>query len=291
MATSPSKEEQLLKIIKEGVPGKKPSPEEQLLKVIKEGSQVSNAAPNTVAPPAAPAGNLKLKPPQPPPAVQPAKPEAKPSLAGGAAAAGPLVAPKAEPAEPAEQPAASAPPSARGLLKGLAQALVARSALGTHGLAAFWRIEVINRLLALVFVLLLGGFIYFVGLGKPNLEKTASHFPRPPARSAKDTEHEAFLTSGEYVEMTKKRDIFNREPRAAVEGPVVADKPAEQQNKANLQLVGIYFSEAPEVIIEDKVKKKTYFLKEGDHFEGIKVKSIRQDRVILESGGAEWELM
>ena len=55
--------------------------------------------------------------------------------------------------------------------------------------------------------------------------------------------------------------------------------------------MGIYFSEEPEVIIEDKAEKKTYFLKEGENIKEIKVKSIRQDRVILESDGVDWELM
>ncbi len=37
MATQPSPEEKLFKVIKEGAPAKKPSPEEKLFKVIKEG--------------------------------------------------------------------------------------------------------------------------------------------------------------------------------------------------------------------------------------------------------------
>ena len=285
MATQPSPEEQLLKIIKEGVPVKKPLPEEQLLKVIKDGSQAASVAAGTIAPPASSAVNLKLKPPQAQPYVLPAKTDAKPSLggAGAVAAAVPIVPPKAE---PAAQPASSAPSSLLGYFQGAAQDLAVRYVSGAQCLAVFWRIEVINRLLALVFVLLLGGFIYFVVLGRPSIEKTVSHFPRPPVRSMKAGNHEAFMTSGEYVNISKKRDIFSREQRVAV-----ADKPTDPQTKTDLQLVGIYFSEAPEVIIEDKAEKKTYFLKVGDNIKGIKVKSIRPDRVILESGGTDWELM
>ena len=290
MAAQPSPEEQLLKIIKEGVPAKKPLPEEQLLKIIKEGSQAANVATSTISPPASSAVNLKIKQPQSPPSVLPAKTDAKPSLggAGAVAAAVPIVPPKAE---SAGQPASSPPSSPLGYFKGAAQALAVRYASGAQCLAIFRRIEVINRLLAFVLVLLLGGFIYFVVLGRPNIEKTVSHFPRPPVRSMKAGNHEAFMTSGEYVKMSKQRDIFSREQRAAVEGAAVADKPTDPQTKTDLQLVGIYFSEAPEVIIEDKAEKKTYFLKEGDNINGIKVKSIRPDRVILESGGTNWELM
>lgn len=99
------------------------------------------------------------------------------------------------------------------------------------------------------------------------------------------------MPAGEYVKMSKQRDIFSREQNAAVKNTAVADKPDIARIKTDLQLVGIYFSEKPEVIIEDKSEKKTYFLKEGGNIKGIKVKSILQDRVILESGGLEWELM
>lgn len=290
MAIRPSPEEQLLKIIKEGVPAKKPLPEEQLLKVIKEGSPAARVAASTILPPASSAINLKIKQPQSPPSVLPAKTDAKPSLggAGAVAAAAPMVPPKAE---SAEQPASSAPSSLLRYFKGAAQALAVRCAAGAQYLAIFRRIEAVNRSLALVLVLLLGGFIYFVVLGRPNIKETVSHFPRPPVRSMKAGNHEAFMTSGEYVKMSKQRDIFSREQRAAVEGSAVDDKPPDPRTKTDLQLVGIYFSEAPEVIIEDKAEKKTYFLKEGDNIKGTKVKSIRQDRVILESNGMDWELM
>jgi type II secretory pathway component PulC len=155
----------------------------------------------------------------------------------------------------------------------------------------FQRIEIINRLLIIVLVLLLGGFVYTVAFGRPSIEKTVRHFPRPPVRAVKANNQEAFMPSDEYVKMSKQRDIFNREQRTAVERSAVADKPAIPRTKTDLQLVGIYFSEEPEVIIEDKVEKKTYFLKEGENIKEIKVKNIRPDRVILESDGTEWELM
>lgn len=290
MATQPSPEERLLKVIKEGASATQPSPEEQLLKVVKEGSQTANVATSTISAPASSAVKLKLKQPQSPPSVPPAQTDAKPALSGSgeAAAAVPIVAPKSE---SAEQPVSSSPSSLRGYFKGAAQSLAARYASGAQRLAIFRRIEVINRSLALVLVLLLGGFVYFVVLGRPDIEKTVSHFPPPAVRSLKPGNHEAFMTSGEYVKMSKKRDIFNSEQLAAVKGSTNTWKPDVPQNKTDLRLVGIYFNEtAPEVIIEDQAEKKTYFLKEGDNIKGIKVKSIRRDSVILESNGSDWEL-
>ena len=290
MATQPSPEEQLLKIIKEGVPVKKPLPEEQLLKVIKQGSQAADVATSTIAPPASSAVNLKIKQPQSPPSVLPAKTDAKPSLggAGAVAAAVPIAPPKAE---PAEQPAASAPVSLLGYFKVAAQALAVRSASGAQYLAIFRRIEVINRSLAIVLVVLLSGFVYTLAFGRPSMEKTVRNLARPPVRVSKPANHEAFMSPEEYVKTSRQRDIFSREQRSAVASPAGADKPGTPRVKTDLQLVGIYFSEQPEVIIEDKAEKKTYFLKEGENIKGIKVKSIRQDRVILESDGMDWELM
>jgi hypothetical protein len=263
------------------------SPEEKLFKVIKEGSQTKNvAATGTIPSPVASAGNLKLK--QSP--DSPAKPDAKSSLstAGTVAPAVPIVPPKAK---PAEKPASSLPSSPGGAFRGFAQALAFRYSSGAQFLAMFQRIDVINRLLAIVLVVLLGAFIYSTVLGRPSIEKTIRHFPSPPARSMKADNQGAFMPAGEYVKMSKQRDIFSREQNAAVKNTAVADKPDIARIKTDLQLVGIYFSEKPEVIIEDKSEKKTYFLKEGGNIKGIKVKSILQDRVILESGGLEWELM
>lgn len=268
-----------------------PSPEEKLFKVIKEGVvRPENGAAESMPAAVSSAGNLKLKPAS----ALPARTEtpSSASAAGVAAAAVPVVLPAAPaPALSAEKPASAAPSSPWGSVKGAAQALAARYAFGAQYLAVFRRIEVINRSLAIVLVVLLGTFVYFMVLGRPSIEKTARHFPRPPARSMQANKQEAFMSSDEYVQMVRERDIFNREQPSAVKGSVVADKPDIPRTKADLQLVGIYFSEEPEVIIEDKTEKKTYFLKQGGTIKEIKVKSIRPDRVILELNGVEWELM
>lgn len=266
-----------------------PSPEEKLFKVIKEGvSRPETGSAGAVPSSVSSIGNLKLKPSPDLPSVLPAKTDAKPLVSGSGLVAAPMVSPKSG---SVERPGSSSPSSMWGSFKGAAQALAVRYAAGAQYLAVFRRIEVINRSLAVVLVLLLGGLVYFTVLGRPSIEKTVRHFPRPLARSMKANNHEAFMPSDEYVKMSKQRDIFSREQRPAVEGAAVADKPDAPRTRTDLQLVGIYFSEEPEVIIEDKAEKKTYFLKEGENIKEIKVKSIRQDRVILESDGTDWELM
>lgn len=296
MATKLSPEEQLFKVIKEGAPAKKPSPEEQLFKIIKEGTRTENAAASAASPPiAAPPANLKIKQPVPPPPILSEKMGAKPSSRGPgvavAAAVPPL--PPALPAKtgPAEKPTPSAPQSPPGFFKNAAHALTVRYSAGAQYLAVFRRIEVINRSLAIVLVLLLAAFIYATVLNRPCIEKTVRRFPRSPARSMKGNNQEAFMAPEEYVKITSQRNIFNREQRAAGQETSENKKPDIPRTRSDLQLVGIYFSEEPEVIIEDTSEKKTYFLKEGENIKEIKVKSIRQDRVILESGGLDWELM
>jgi len=260
------------------------SPEEQLFKVIKEGSQAPNVAAGTPSPPASSTGNLKLKQSSDAPSVS-AKTDVNPSLSGSGGGA------NAVKAGATEKPATSPPSSPWRSFKGAAQAFAGRYASGARYLALFQRIEIINRSLAIVLVLLLGVFVYSVLLDRPSIEKTVRHFPRPPARSMKVDNHEPFMSSAEYVKMSKQRDIFSREQLAMAKDAAVTDKPDMPRTKTDLQLVGIYFSEEPEVIIEDKAEKKTYFLKEGENIKDIKIKSIRQDRVILESDGIDWELM
>jgi len=267
------------------------SPEEKLFKVIKEGvSRPANGAAGTIPPPVSLTGNLKIKQSSDSPSVLPDKMDVKP-LTNDSVAAVNAAARVVPGGSSAEKPASSLPSSLLGYFKEVVQTLAVRYASGRQYFAIFRRIEIINRSLAIVLVLFLGAFIYSAVLGRPSIEKTVRHFPRPPVRSMKANNHEAFMSSDAYVKMSKQRDIFSREQHATVEGVAVADKPDAPRTKTDLQLVGIYFSEEPEVIIEDKTEKKTYFLKEGDNIKGIKVKSIRQDRVILESDGMDWELM
>lgn len=266
------------------------SPEEKLFKVIKEGVvQPETGGAGAIPAPDSSTGNLKLK--QSP--DLPAETNVKPSPGGSEAAAVPVVLPQAPPkSKPAEKSAPSPPSSFWGSFKGAAQALATRYASGAQYLTMFQRIEVINRSLAVVLVLLLGTFVYSTVLGRPSIEKTIGNFPRPPVRSLETDQQAAFMSADEYVKMVRQRDIFSREQRSTVKSAAVADKPDIPRIKTDLQLVGIYFEPAgPEVIIEDKAEKKTYFLKEGGNIKGIKIKSIREDRVILESNGVEWELM
>ncbi|OGX36762.1 MAG: hypothetical protein A3D87_01575 [Omnitrophica WOR_2 bacterium RIFCSPHIGHO2_02_FULL_50_17] len=101
-----------------------------------------------------------------------------------------------------------------------------------------------------------------------------------------------------YLEKVRGRNVFQfggvavpvtleePEPQEEVLPPSLADDLAK-----NLRLVGIGWSDEPDVMIEDTATKKVYFLKRGDWIDGkIKINAILQDRVILSLEGREMEL-
>ena len=92
--------------------------------------------------------------------------------------------------------------------------------------------------------------------------------------------------AGQYLEKVSARDIFRGaeqfdrkvEKRAAL----AASAPKKESPLKNMALVGISWSANPDVIIEDRKRKKTFFLRRGQEFAGgIKVKEVFKDKVVL----------
>jgi len=96
-----------------------------------------------------------------------------------------------------------------------------------------------------------------------------------------------------YLDIIKKRDIFK--PQAAVkkEPKVEETQPKKEEEKpkeptikeliSDYSLVGISWSDNPDAMIEDSKEKVTYFFKEGQTLKnGVKIKKIYKDKVILE---------
>lgn len=101
-------------------------------------------------------------------------------------------------------------------------------------------------------------------------------------------------TQSYYLEKAQVRDLFSFGDTGAKK-VVVFDKadegPTELENMTqNLRLVGISWSDKPDAIIEDEKLDKTYFVQKGQKIEGIRVKDILKDRVILRYKGDEVEL-
>jgi type II secretory pathway component PulC len=97
-----------------------------------------------------------------------------------------------------------------------------------------------------------------------------------------------------YLEKARQRDIFKmgvKKPTA--EAAVIPRGPSRAMLEAteNLKLVGISWSEDPDVMIEDIKNKRTFFLKKGQTIDNeIKIQAVFKDKVILSYRGEEIEL-
>lgn len=58
----------------------------------------------------------------------------------------------------------------------------------------------------------------------------------------------------------------------------------------NFRVVGIMWSDMPQVIIEDTADGRTYFLNKGNKVKGVRIKDILKDRVVLSYNKEEIEL-
>lgn len=101
-----------------------------------------------------------------------------------------------------------------------------------------------------------------------------------------------------YLEKPRDRDIFQfggirqivEEEAEPTEAPPPAPSATEELVNA-LRLVGIGWSDDPDVMVQDTATQKMYFLKNGQWIENkIKVNMIFKDRVILFYDGKEIEL-
>lgn len=97
-----------------------------------------------------------------------------------------------------------------------------------------------------------------------------------------------------YLEKARERDIFKMGLRAPVPGTGIGARgPSEKVLEAtqNLRLVGIAWSDDPDVMIEDTKLQRTLFLKKGQRIDNlIELKAVFKDKVVLSFQGEEIEL-
>ena len=154
-------------------------------------------------------------------------------------------------------------------------------------------IKIINDILFIsIFIL---GFYFMVNFyhsmnslkKMPNLELTALDEIKPIGPEEGSAVKKAATY---YLEKITMRDIFKRGPKItsgpAEEGPSSKTVEAAQ----NLKLVGISWSDNPDVMIEDTKALKTFFVKRGQMIGELKIEAIFKDKVILSYRGEEIEL-
>ncbi len=93
-----------------------------------------------------------------------------------------------------------------------------------------------------------------------------------------------------------KRNMFFLVSKKPVDSTVVKQNEAIFEIVKSLKLVGVIWSDNPEVMVEDAKENRTYLLKKADIFgqQKFKVKEILRNSVMLEIAGVEgvneWEL-
>lgn len=163
------------------------------------------------------------------------------------------------------------------------------------GLARFFKnkdLGEINKILVYTaFILILFLFCDFVyGVVKPKktyLKSLEKKVIKPPAGEPSKTEIKKKKASY-YTSGMAKRNIFKPLAEKKKEGGRIA-LPSELI--ANFSLAGVIFDENPQAIIEDKRASKSYMLYAGDNIGEVKVKEVKEDRVILEYLGEDFELI
>jgi len=159
----------------------------------------------------------------------------------------------------------------------------------------------INKALIGISALLIVLFFYVLASGPAVSNSNAAYFVDSDAASiaklvsAKATQN---LSRKIFPIQELKRNIFlvfGSKAAATEQGPAQAQNPLLAETVKDLKLVGIIWSNSPEVMIENSKDARTYTLKKGDSLnEQCKVKEISRNSATLQmntdSGVQEYEI-
>lgn len=156
------------------------------------------------------------------------------------------------------------------------------------------KLETLN----LVLILLLAGLlIYFVPLlfkkQKSALEELGTKIKSQEKEMPQKEEEPKKAPFNYFAEQVGSRNIFSPvvKEEAQAQTPIIEEGPKLEEVKSQLNLLGVVWGANPQAIIEDKKAQKTHFLNKGEQFEGIEVKDILENKVILIYKGQEFELV
>lgn len=156
-------------------------------------------------------------------------------------------------------------------------------------------LAIINGLLFLTMLGVMGyvGFEAFL-LMKNRGNSVNFLFQKEKAPVSTETKSSLLKDSDYYLQKVNARDIFKEGQVSAPKHDTEKKKESSAQDNALLSgfsLVGISWSANPDVIIEDKAKQKTYFVKRGQEVgDGVRIEAVFKDHVILSYDGQEFEL-
>jgi hypothetical protein len=89
----------------------------------------------------------------------------------------------------------------------------------------------------------------------------------------------------ETGQMAQARDIFSLNTSVSSSGDI--ENTAQGQFLDHLRIVGILISHPSQIIVEDSLAKKTYFIDEGTSQAGIKIVRVGKERMIINYQGQD----
>ena len=155
---------------------------------------------------------------------------------------------------------------------------------------SLFNLKTINRILAVLFLVITIYLIFDFVKGRPNLNQIYASGALGRRQDIKTSSGSQMANLSEYLTQINKRDIFHFVPLKEEESVPTA-KEAMISLVSNLKVVGIIWSKNPQAMIEDKQENKTLLLNQGDTIGQLKIKQILRDRVILVYEDQEMELM
>ncbi len=160
-------------------------------------------------------------------------------------------------------------------------------------------IKAVNRILSFCVVILSVYFMINLFISARNFRKAPDFNPiiKQSKNPVSDIQEAAVLRAlTYYLEKIRARDIFIMGAKPQQQDTVKeTSKPSPSrvaEVTQSLRLVGISWSNDPDVMLEDIKAQKTFFLKKGQILDSnnVKVEAIFKDKVILSFEGAEIEL-
>lgn len=150
----------------------------------------------------------------------------------------------------------------------------------------------INQALAVLAVFLIALSIWDFNKGRVEISK---HDYLKEGRQFKEDwikAQEKYRSESYYLQVLDKRNFFVPYQKKKEELVASASKSeALSMMVQNLKVVGIMWSDNPQVIIEDGKDNATHLLRAGDKLGEITIKEVLKDRAVLEYQGAEMDLL
>jgi len=155
-------------------------------------------------------------------------------------------------------------------------------------------LRIINKYLAIIFILSIGYLFFALLFIKPNKNFQLLISQMPRQKSTLREAEEVVLDTKDYAsyssEISGKR-LFSPTIEENITASPKGTQTPEEDMSGNLILVGIIQGDNPQAVIEDKKGQKTYYLSVNQSFNGFTIEEITAGKVILDYGGRKITLV